>query len=141
MKRTITIECQACGGTGLYKGMCERDGAAVVCEQCHGTGKTELRVFVGSFGYFHTDKDTSTEDGKTLHFSQYGCSYEDWKAGVKPTPMEELYCPYIYRNLGIGNAPCSRCKTGCAGIGGRISACRFYSDKAKCWEEWHKKNG
>ena len=42
MKRTIVIECQACGGTGLYKGMAERDGAAVVCSCCNGTGKTEF---------------------------------------------------------------------------------------------------
>ncbi len=155
MKRTIIIECQACGGTGLYKGIAERDGAAVVCSHCHGTGKTEFtynefegrkemdgvtRVFEGSFGYVHTDKDTTTEEGRTLHFSQYGCSYEEWKAGVEPTPMEELYCPYIYRNRGIGNEPCSRCKTGCKGWGGSISDCKFYSDKAKCWEEWHKNN-
>lgn len=37
MTRTIIIECQACKGTGLYKGMAERDGAAVVCSHCHGT--------------------------------------------------------------------------------------------------------
>lgn len=97
MKRTITIECKFCGGTGLYKGMAERDGCAVICSSCQGTGKTEFtynefegrkpmenvtRVFEGSFGYIHSDKNCTTEEGKTIHFSQYGCTYEEWQKGV-----------------------------------------------------------
>lgn len=35
----IECECNACKGTGLYVGMAERDGAAVVCYTCKGTGK------------------------------------------------------------------------------------------------------
>jgi len=31
-------ECGACGGTGLYNGMCEPEGVAVVCLRCRGTG-------------------------------------------------------------------------------------------------------
>ncbi len=154
MKRTIVIECPSCKGTGLYKGVWERDGAAVICWDCKGTGKTEFtynefegrkeredvtRVFEGNFGYTHSDKDTTTKEGVTFHFSKYGCSYEEWKKGIKPTPMEELYCPYVYCNEGRGNEPCNRCKQGLKGFGS-ISNCKFYSDKAKCWEEWHKDN-
>jgi len=32
-------QCQHCGGTGLYRGLGERDGFAVVCNYCEGTGK------------------------------------------------------------------------------------------------------
>lgn len=156
MKRTIIIECKACGGTGLHK---ESAGAAVECRQCKGTGKTEFtytefkgrkeakgvtRVFPicasdKKYEHFYTDEDyVSGYSGETLHFSQYGCSYEEWKAGVKPTPMEELYCPNEYcreDTSDIENAICSRCKTGAS-----VTGCIWYDSKQKCWEEWHKKN-
>ena len=35
---SIKTECAACGGTGLYRGMAEPAGVAVVCVQCKGTG-------------------------------------------------------------------------------------------------------
>ena len=34
----IKIECGSCGGTGLYCGMCEPKGEAVVCLDCVGRG-------------------------------------------------------------------------------------------------------
>lgn len=88
------------------------------------------RVFEGNFGYLHMGKDITIVDGRTIHFSQYGCSYEEWKAGVEPTPMEELYCPHIYRNR---FEPFFRC---CNEV---PEECKFYSDKAKCWKEWHER--
>lgn len=36
--KILRIECDACGGTGLYSGMCEAAGQAVVCLDCSGTG-------------------------------------------------------------------------------------------------------
>ena len=41
MRKKIEFDekCQACNGTGLYVGICERDGSAVVCRKCNGTGK------------------------------------------------------------------------------------------------------
>lgn len=40
---TVKIECQSCGGTGLYHGFAEPEGVAVVCSGCNGTGCSELR--------------------------------------------------------------------------------------------------
>ncbi len=37
-KIELDIECQSCNGTGVYRGMGERDGASVVCFTCDGTG-------------------------------------------------------------------------------------------------------
>ncbi len=34
----ITVECSSCGGTGLYSGMCEKKGEAVICCNCGGKG-------------------------------------------------------------------------------------------------------
>ncbi len=38
MKVEVDIECRSCGGTGLYCGMAEPKGTAVVCLSCGGTG-------------------------------------------------------------------------------------------------------
>ena len=155
MERTIIIECTSCGGTGLEQ---ESDVAAIVCYDCKGSGKTEFtynefegkkemkgvtRVFpfvsyCSHHYYSCSDKDFESTDGEILHFSQYGCSYQEWKNGVKPKPMEELFCPteyFLEDGDDLENAPCCRCKSG-ASIGG----CIWYYDKAQCWKEWHKKN-
>ncbi len=42
-------ECGACDGTGLYVGMGERDGAAVVCSRCGGTGKQTNKIEYKTF--------------------------------------------------------------------------------------------
>ncbi len=39
----IVVECEDCGGTGLYSGFCEGQGKAVVCLGCGGTGAQKLR--------------------------------------------------------------------------------------------------
>ena len=41
--------CASCKGTGLYVGMAERDGAAVVCHTCKGTGCQHLKVVYEPF--------------------------------------------------------------------------------------------
>lgn len=153
-KKTIVIECQSCGGTGLYKGVAERGDCAVVCYMCKGTGKTTFtykeftgrklrdgvkRVFARSVGYAHSDKDFTTKEGETIRFSEGGCTYQEWLRGEEPKPVKDLYCPYLWENKGVGNEPCSRCNKGCIGLG-LISSCDFYEDKANCWKEYEAKN-
>ncbi len=38
MKHSVRCECDACRGSGLYRGFCEGDGEAVVCVRCGGKG-------------------------------------------------------------------------------------------------------
>lgn len=38
----IQVECGSCSGTGLYRGMAEPRGVAVVCISCNGTGCADL---------------------------------------------------------------------------------------------------
>ena len=38
MRNKVEAECSACGGTGLYSGMCEGKGVAVICRICDGSG-------------------------------------------------------------------------------------------------------
>jgi hypothetical protein len=135
--------------------MCEREGAAVVCTTCGGKGYTTYsyneftgkkvkegvkRVFGKTCGYVHGAEDYTTPEGRIIHFSQYGCTYEEWLNGKEPKPMEELYCPYIYYNKGIGSEPLKKCRENLPALG-RISECKLYSDKANCWKEFHEKGG
>lgn len=45
----VNAECRSCRGTGVYSGMCEAKGEAVVCVTCSGTGCERIgyRPFVG----------------------------------------------------------------------------------------------
>lgn len=146
MKKTITIECATCLGTGLYKGMNERDSSATVCTRCKGTGKVDFaynefhgrklrtdvkRVFGNTCGYAHSDKDATTQEGRLIKFSEGGCTYEEWLNGAEPKPVKELYCPYIWNNKGIGNEPLRDCKEHCGF--GSISNCNIYDKKHECW--------
>ena len=36
--------CKACKGTGLYVGVAEKEGAAVVCRNCDGSGSMEVDI-------------------------------------------------------------------------------------------------
>jgi hypothetical protein len=148
------IECPACKGTGLYKGMCEKGGSAVVCHSCKGTGRTTFtysyteftgkkkrddvnRVYSGSHGYVLTDKDITTDEGKKIEFSKAGCSYEDWLKGKEPVPVKDLYCPYSYTNQRLQtNDVNDLYKTRCSkALGfGLISACKLNCEKHVCWE-------
>jgi len=150
-QKTMIIECPDCKGTGLYVGCAERDGAAVVCYNCNGTGQKEYkyreftgrnkrnnvkRVYLPSDYVIGAD-DVVTDEGVTLHFSQYGCTYEEWLNGAEPKPMEELVCPRMVYPSVQGVEPCSQCK-GELIPGRRISLCRYYSGKANCWKEYYE---
>lgn len=101
-KITIKCECGACNGTGLYMGWTCHEGAAQICRECKGTGMTELsyvpftgrkemqgvkRVFPTTSG-IHLYPDTHSFNDGVVYFGEYGCSYEDWKAGVEPKPIK-----------------------------------------------------
>jgi len=142
----VDIECQKCNGTGLYVGAAERDGAAVVCRTCKGTGKyhhkftyTEFtnrtprddveRVFKTSCGYVHTAKDVVAE-GKTIEFSKGGVSYSEWLAGGDPKPLKNLYCPLQFTGQSWKSPIHCRDNFFC----GMIPDCPARSRMAECWE-------
>lgn len=142
--KEIIIECPSCKGTGLYKGIAERNQCAVICHTCDGKGFTSYkyrefngrkhkpnvtRIFQNSCGYVH-----SAVNQKGIKFEEGGCTYSEWLSGARPKPVKDLYCPYIWDNKGYGNEPCSRCKEGCGF--GVISNCRYFADKAACWKEY-----
>ncbi len=148
----IDIECKSCGGTGLYVGMAERDGAAVICSTCNGTGKQELsytpftkrkertdivRVYSTGGGYVITPKDIVV-DGKDFPFSTAGCTYKEWLNGVTPKPITFLGCPMrmmqweCHQKKGF-IAKCEKLNDGYIFV---ISACKHQHKKAECWKRF-----
>jgi hypothetical protein len=152
---TGEVECDSCGGTGLYCGMAENKGAAVVCTNCNGTGKVSVkqtfkkfekrkkrqgvkRVFETAGGYGIAGEDVTTKDGNTIHFSRFGVEYKDWLDGATPKPIEELHCPYQHTGQGLQSKDVNdlyktRCDKGLS-LGGYITNCKCRKDMAKCWK-------
>ena len=148
-------QCDDCKGTGLYVGMAERNGAAVECWKCRGSGyvsvnlkfakftgrkkrKGVVRVFDSAHGYGLSAEDVMNKDGKLIRFSEAGCAYKDWLKGVKPVPIKDLHCPYQHTNQDLQlkdrhDLYKTRCNNGLS-LGGRLADCKFRSAMATCWE-------
>jgi glutamine amidotransferase-like uncharacterized protein len=43
MKQTVKAECRDCGASGVYCGMAESKGTAVVCLTCGGSGCVDMK--------------------------------------------------------------------------------------------------
>ena len=156
MKKTIELdqECSHCSGTGLYAGMGENKGAAVVCHDCNGTGKFH---FVHSYNEFEYRKEKKgikrvyecnpgigigegiTEEGKVLTLEDFGgMPHEDWIQDF-PFPakseMRKYTCPaWWYQCADYDKKPhwkeCICC--------GSFSDCKHFKDKKQCWERFDK---
>ena len=147
MKIELIEQCKACKGTGLYKGMGERDGYAVVCHNCKGTGKYH---FVHEYEEF-TGKKERTDitrvlqvnpgicaGGNELDFG--GVSYKDWlQVGTFPpkSEMRNFTCPaWWYQSADYSKKPrwneCLLC--------GNFSGCKHFKNKEQCWKRWDKEN-
>jgi hypothetical protein len=140
-------ECETCGGTGLYVGMGERDGFAVVCNCCDGTGKRHVKIEYKDFEkrkkrkgivrVLETNPGIGVGLGKNREYSEDsfgGISYKDWLNGkkfVRGTEMRRFVCPcQWYQNADYDKKPewdeCIAC--------GSFSACKHFPNKSKCWE-------
>lgn len=161
MQETKTFEyeceCESCDGTGLYVGFAERDGAAVVCSRCGGTGKQKNKIKYKTFDkkkerkgikrVFQTNpgigigQGHNRQTGEKYRLSDFGgMSYEDWKSGVPFRPgmeMRQFTCPaWWYQGADYKNKPewkeCICC--------GSFSGCEKFGQKEKCWEKWDREN-
>lgn len=154
-KVSIKAFCTSCGGTGVYQGMGERDGAYVICSHCKGTGCitvsyepfTERRfqpkckkVYKTGCGYVITDHDVTTRDGKLLEFSKAGVTYEEWLEGKEPKHMEFLGCPML-ADQGACHSKEGFVDQCCKNHGGYfnlITECKYQPYKAQCWKRFYE---
>jgi hypothetical protein len=162
-EKTIVVECECsrCDGTGLYQGMCEKDGAAVVCHYCAGSGKSSIqytpftgrkeskninRVFGETAGYVHGVTDIII-DGVKIAFSRGGCTYEEWKAGMQPKPIKELYCPYQWSAQSLQHEDHKAYKlykeqcNKVLRVSSFISECKNRCNMAQCWKRYEELGG
>ena len=146
-------QCKSCKGTGLYVGVCERDGIAVVCHTCKGTGKQHVRFeyeeFAGRIPRSKIKRVLQTACGhvcgnntaKGITIEDFGGqSYDDWATG-KPFPpgseMRRFACPaWWYQSVDYDKKPSwDECEWGA------FSACSHFSHKAACWARWDVEYG
>jgi hypothetical protein len=157
MRKTITIECSSCKGTGLYVGMSERDGAAVVCHTCKGIGATTFsyndftgrkirddveRVFSGSMGYVITAHDITAKSGEFMPFSKAGVSYEEWLNGEKPRPIKFLGCPMMANQGACHQIKgfTDECNKKNGGWLSYIPDCKNKCNSEECWAKFEKEH-
>ena len=157
MEMTKVIEldekCKECHGTGLYVGMGERDGFAVVCYNCKGTGchhfRYEYEDFTNRIIRDGIARILQTNPGICVGLgenNQYGYSdfggmpYKDWLDGKPFTPgmeMRRFTCPaWWYQTADYKKKP-----TWCECMLGRsFCNCPSFNNKETCWERWDKEN-
>lgn len=142
-------KCKFCEGTGLYIGLAERDGAAVVCHTCEGTGcqhvKTEYDDFTVRLPHrtakhvVQVNPGICIGAGKEAEYklSDFGgMSYQDWLNGkVFEQGMEnrKFTCPaWWYQSANYELKPDW---DDCCGVG-CFSGCEHFTAKNKCWERF-----
>ena len=139
----VDRECPGCNGTGLYVGMGERDGWAVQCHICKGTGKDR---FILNYEEFTGRKE---REGVRIVLQanpgicvggdlKGGKPYADWKRGEPFRAGEELRdhtCPaWFYQSADYEKKPdWKECD-----IFGTFSSCRHFPNKSDCWKRWDK---
>jgi hypothetical protein len=144
-------KCPSCSGTGLYIGMAEHDGAAVVCSNCDGTGKHH-------FSHNYDEFEGKIENKKVIRVYEAnpgigignrnnckledfgGMPYKDWinnKRFPNKSEMRKYTCPaWWYQSADYKKKPdweeCLVC--------GSFSSCKYFSTKQNCWDRFDKEH-
>lgn len=143
-----TQQCKSCDGTGVYVGIGERDGAAVVCYQCEGTGQVVVRFEYSDYSGRKERADVTQvyEVNPGIVAAPKvvpgGIAYEDWlKGGPKAFPpkteMREHACPaWWYQRADSHPKPqWEECGYGV------FAKCAMFALKRFCWVRWDHENG
>jgi hypothetical protein len=151
MKFEVDEICQSCHGTGVFIGMGERNGAAVVCSTCDGTGKHH---YVHEYEEFKERVDNpkvkwviETNPGIGIgqdvefKFEDFGgMNYKDWKKTGKfpiKSEMRKFTCPaWWYQSADYTKKPHWNECIGC----GSFSGCSSFATKELCWKRFDKEN-
>lgn len=143
-----TQECNSCKGTGLYVGLAERDGAAVICHRCEGTGQrhetVEYEPFTGRKEKDGVTRVFATAAGIVLspEITSGGVPLAEWEAdGQSPyqagVELRSHTCPaWWYQSTNYALKPDWK---ECQNVG-QFSTCSSFPSKDKCWERWDKEN-
>jgi hypothetical protein len=144
----VKHECGSCHGTGLYSGMGEGKGAAVVCHSCKGTGWCESvfqpftgrKELPGIKRVYQVNPGIRIGKGNGFRLEDFGgMPLANWIAGEPFKPGMEsraFTCPRWWEQCTPGPIPgwkeCDAC------LGSSFSQCPHFENKAACWERWDK---
>ena len=146
----LIIECKSCKGTGVYQGMGEGGGAAVICCTCKGAGRAEFeyteftgrknksgvsRVYLAGYGYKISTGIVNFNGVGAVDMDKEGVSYEEFCRGEVPTHVKQLGCPLLAdqgRCQGLEGF-IERCNSFNGGWLDYIPSCSNRSNSAECW--------
>ena len=142
-KIELEIECSACSGTGLYSGMAESKGLAVVCNRCDGTGKYQFkieRVYLPTS--FKLGLGVVNFKGVgDIDMCKKGISYSEFLEGKKPERIKEIECPMLADQGACHNV--EGFVDGCSDLGldwgSSMSSCKNQCNKMECWKRFERK--
>lgn len=144
-------ECTSCKATGLYIGLGERDGAAVVCFHCNGTGKVhrvhkyndflKRKAKSGVKRVYKANPGMTIGTGNGYILKDFGgMPYELWDEGQnfpKKSENRKFTCPaWWYQSADYDKKPNWDECAGC----GAFSDCKHFKDKSKCWERFDEES-
>lgn len=140
-------ECESCNGTGVYCGMGECKGAAVVCRACDGTGEEKISISgkpfkarrkkMGVSRVWEINPGIGLKPGVT----EGGISYADffaWKLFPKRgAELRSHSCPaWWYQSANYKRKPeWKDCQDSWASS---FPACKHFTDKQKCWKRFDR---
>lgn len=149
MKFKVEAVCRSCNGTGLYVGMGERHGAAVVCNTCRGSGCEKIVVeyepFVARSDHGDVRRVFRCNPGIVIGEKQGvfslddfgGMPYVQWREG-KPFPAgsedRKHTCPaWWYQSADYELKPnWDECGFGA------FRDCTHFGAKAECWARFDR---
>lgn len=143
---SVSAVCRACKGCGLYIGMAERRGIAVVCSSCDGTGETTITYepFVQRAQAPDAVRSVHLARGYGLDTKHPLCDggmpLDQWSPGTVVPADEKLYCPFLYTYQRWCAHPDPRYPeyhVAPMTVGGYVSDCPRWPEKAECWERYH----
>lgn len=143
--KKIDIQCESCEGTGIYKGRCEKEESGVICLTCNGSGKdileyipfierklrTDIKRVYSETAHNKINDEDQEYLGKTIHFSKYGCTYDEWLQGIIPLTIKELICPFAYSGQSWKYLKCNDLKHGL------LTSCIHFKEIEQCWKQYN----
>lgn len=158
-KLELEIQCKSCQGTGLYQGVGEGKGTAVVCYDCKGTGKAHYsfqyeeftgrklrddveRVYRRGSPYKLGLGKINFDDIGEIDMDHEGISYREFLNGDTPKHIKQLGCPMM-----VDQGACHEIKgfvETCNELNGGwinyIPNCKNKKNILQCWKRFEEES-
>ena len=154
-KIEMKVECPSCKGTGLYNGMGEAKGVAVICYKCKGTGafmysysyndftgrklrEDIKRVYLSGMGYGISLGKINFNGIGEIDMDKEGISYPEFLNGKKPQHIKKLGCPMRADQSACHdiNGFVDECNKLNGGWISLITDCKNQHNKEQCWSRF-----